>query len=535
MSPLLKETEAVSRMEPELIQKIINNFSPPLICFSKEEGKALLINTPFTELFGYTLQGIPDLSSWLKLVSPDGGYPYELKEIYESFYNKDYPGQGRFSPVKVSVEGKNKVKHSVEMEIASFGKYILFTYRDLTKQSQWMIDLIQSENKYKALFEESLDGLFITSPAGKILDMNKKGVELFGYDTKDEILKLDLVKDIYEYPLDRQRILEMVNSQGTAEYDVVVKRKNGEKIITHCSLTVERDESGKIITYRGVIRDVTEKVKGDIVIKQSEERKTVLNKIASIFLTVPDEMMYGEILSVILEKMNSRFGVFGYIERNGDFIVPSMTRDVWKECQVPDKSIVFSPDAWGNSLWGKAIRDRKSYLSEGPFHVPHGHIAIVDFLTVPIVYNDETIGLISVANKKAGYTEDDKDLLESITTYISPILKARLQRNWEEQDRMAVEEAKLASEVLLNEAQHFAHFGSWELNLVTNKLWWSDEIYRIFEVDSQTFGASYECFLETIHPDDRELVDKIYTESVRNKTPYDIVIVCYFLMGGLSM
>lgn len=84
-------------------------------------------------------------------------------------------------------------------------------------------------------------------------------------------------------------------------------------------------------------------------------------------------------------------------------------------------------------------------------------------------------------------------------------------------------EKKLAeSKRKLDEAQRIAHIGSWELDLITNKLTWSDEIYRIFEINPDEFGASYEAFLNLIHPDDREKVNQAYKDSVKNRKPYKI-------------
>ena len=80
--------------------------------------------------------------------------------------------------------------------------------------------------------------------------------------------------------------------------------------------------------------------------------------------------MYGEVLAVVLDEMRSTFGIFGYLDENGDLVIPSMTRDVWDECQVPDKSIVFPTDAWGHSLWGRAIREKTTFVSSGPFALP---------------------------------------------------------------------------------------------------------------------------------------------------------------------
>ncbi|MFZ5861656.1 MAG: putative bifunctional diguanylate cyclase/phosphodiesterase [Nitrospirota bacterium] len=84
-------------------------------------------------------------------------------------------------------------------------------------------------------------------------------------------------------------------------------------------------------------------------------------------------------------------------------------------------------------------------------------------------------------------------------------------------------QALRANEQRLAESQRLAHLGSWELNLAENTLWWSDEVYRIFEIDPSRFAASYEAFLEVVHPDDRESVHRAYQESINNRTPYNLV------------
>jgi len=74
----------------------------------------------------------------------------------------------------------------------------------------------------------------------------------------------------------------------------------------------------------------------------------------------------------------------------------------------------------------------------------------------------------------------------------------------------------------LDEAQRLAQVGSWELDLVSGELLWSDEIFRIFEIDPRAFGASYEAFLNAIHPEDRDRVNQAYRDSLVTREPYEI-------------
>ena len=75
----------------------------------------------------------------------------------------------------------------------------------------------------------------------------------------------------------------------------------------------------------------------------------------------------------------------------------------------------------------------------------------------------------------------------------------------------------------LKRSQRIANLGSWELDLERNELIWSDQVYRIFGLQPQEFGATYEAFLDAVHPEDREDVDEAYTSSVeQGKSGYEI-------------
>ncbi|MDP2153058.1 MAG: HAMP domain-containing sensor histidine kinase [Methylotenera sp.] len=91
-----------------------------------------------------------------------------------------------------------------------------------------------------------------------------------------------------------------------------------------------------------------------------------------------------------------------------------------------------------------------------------------------------------------------------------------------ELERRQLEGSLLASTTRLKETQRIARIGSWALDLLNSELIWSDEIFHLFEIDPTQFSANYEGFLNTIHPLDRDAVNQAYTESLANRTPYDI-------------
>lgn len=86
----------------------------------------------------------------------------------------------------------------------------------------------------------------------------------------------------------------------------------------------------------------------------------------------------------------------------------------------------------------------------------------------------------------------------------------------------------------LKTAQKLSHVGNWEFDLQTNELYWSDEVYRIFELDKEIYEPSYESFLNLIHPDDIKKVNDAYQSSLNNQKEYEIVHRLRFEDGSIK-
>jgi CheY-like chemotaxis protein len=277
--------------------------------------------------------------------------------------------------------------------------------------------------------EEAVDKAIAEQPDLVLMDINLQG-EIDGLDSARRIrLRTDIPIIFLTAYADND---SLKRARETESYGFIVKPFQD-------------------FTLKSAIDTALYKHRAERKLRRSEQWLIVQNRIASVFLTVPDEEMYGKVLQIILGAMASTYGFFGYIDENGSFLVPSLTYDIWDRCAVSGKAAAFTTEQW-RGLWGRALREGKSFFSTGPFSLPKGHLTIDSFLTVPIVYRGEVIGLLGVANKEEGYSPDDMKFLEAIADNISPILQARLERDRQDKERRRAEEASRASERLLRSA-----------------------------------------------------------------------------------
>jgi two-component sensor histidine kinase len=191
-------------------------------------------------------------------------------------------------------------------------------------------------------------------------------------------------------------------------------------------------------------REIVERMRFQDALWESDRELSIRNKIAQIFLSTSDDEMYGEVLQVVLEAIESKYGTFAYIDENGDRVVPSMTRGIWDQCKIREKDIFFPRDTWGNNLWARCLIEKRAISCNGPFKVPDGHIPITRALAVPIIHQGEVIGNFMVGNKATDYDQRDEELLKTIADHTAPILNAWLQR--ERQEKVMRSLARFPSE-----------------------------------------------------------------------------------------
>ncbi len=140
------------------------------------------------------------------------------------------------------------------------------------------------------------------------------------------------------------------------------------------------------------------------------------------------------------EITRSAYGYAGYIDpATGHLVCPTMTRDIWETCRIPDKNIVF--DKFG-SLWGWVLTNKQAVMVNSVKRdprstgIPEGHIVMKRFLSVPVLLGDELVGQIAVANKQKPYLKREQHALERYAElYALAIERMRSVQNISEMEK----------------------------------------------------------------------------------------------------
>ena len=164
-------------------------------------------------------------------------------------------------------------------------------------------------------------------------------------------------------------------------------------------------------------------------LRQSERELAVQNRIADVFLTMPDDHVYPEVLRIVLDATHSQLGLFGYMDEEGALVVAATSDQVATHRELPGQVVKLPPDTWGNALWAQAIHEAETYFSNtDSAQLPHGDAPVYRTVALPVVHLDRVIGLLQIANKASAYDQSDILEAEHIATVIAPILHAHLRR-----------------------------------------------------------------------------------------------------------
>ncbi len=133
-----------------------------------------------------------------------------------------------------------------------------------------------SEARYRGLFENVVDGVYIASRDGEIITANPALVEMLGYDSVEDLKSVGKTTMLYVNPIDRERVFARLEAQGVVKnFEYRLRRKDGRKIVVLENSRAVRDDDGNIVAHEGTITDITERKHAETQIFEEKERAQV--------------------------------------------------------------------------------------------------------------------------------------------------------------------------------------------------------------------------------------------------------------------
>lgn len=371
-----------------------------------------------------------------------------------------------------------------------------------------------SMERFHAYFDHSIVGLAITSLEKGWIEVNDALCRTLGY-TRTELTRMtwaeltyaeDLAADLAQF----QRMLA-----GEIESYAMDKRfihKDGHLVDTRLAVSLVRRPDGSVDYVVAMVEDISERKHAEEALRQSEATfRRLFSESADPILLSDDTGVFVECNQAALDLLK-------------------MTREQFLLLPLAQISPEFQPDGRRSAESAPEMialaHTKGRHRFDWTCIDAEGAEFVVEVSLMPIVIKGQTMlhttwrDITARKQVEAELYKHRHHLEELVASRTAELEQERA--NLEERVRQRTQDLSRSRESL-REAQRIARIGNWELNLMNNRLVWSDEIFRIFEIDQTRFAATYEAFLAAIHPEDRAAVNAAYQQSLETRRPYGIV------------
>jgi diguanylate cyclase (GGDEF)-like protein/PAS domain S-box-containing protein len=430
------------------------------------DGTVSYVNPAVERILGYKAEELIRFKAFFGLVHQE-----DAKRVEQTFFEA-VRSSGVQEPLEIRLRHADGSWRHVEitnnklLDDPSAGR-VVSNVRDVTERKQTKEKLSESEERFRKLTEATFEAIVIHDK-GKILEANHRLRTLFGYEA-EEIIGMNVLD--LAAPESRDLVRKNVLSGYDKPYEAVGLRKDGTLFYGEVRVNAT--------TYRGrsvrvaAVRDVTERKRADEALRRSEGRfRQLFEHSVDALFVIHDESR--EIVDCNREACRS----LGYSReellalRLDDFVLEILSEE--------EKRQRGSSTPWRRALAGEpgtiiGFHENEQRRKDGTTFPVEVGVGSID-------YGERRMILASV-----------RDITE----------------------RKRAEEALRRSEANLAEAQRIARLGSWEWDLKTGEVWWSDEAYRIYGFEPRQFSPTLKTVEELFHPDDRHL----FRESLDDASP----------------
>jgi PAS domain S-box-containing protein len=332
--------------------------------------------------------------------------------------------------------------------------------------------LIFSSDELKQLaFNYASDGMFVHElldggRPGTFIEVNDYGCRMTGY-SREDLLELTPM-DIDRMPPEKARVeMEKLFQNGQNTFESILVTKSGVEIpIEISNYVVSKDKKNIIVA---IVRDITERKKNEEALQRSEE------KYRNLFESATDIIFILDLDGNFIDVNHTALTKLGY------------TKDEMRSLHISQ----FDPPEYA-----ARVPERLAQIKDKG----------VTVFESANLRKDGTVMPVEVHSRLIEY--EGRQVVFSIVRDIT--------------ERKQTDAALRERERQLAESQRIAHIGSWQHNLTTNEVIWSDELFRVLGLDPEKDPGDFNMFFSMIHPDDQPVLKKAITESIETGKHFSV-------------
>ncbi|MBE1423678.1 PAS domain S-box-containing protein [Desulfomicrobium macestii] len=288
-----KEAEELLRQSEERFAKAFHSSPAPLVISDIATGRFIDVNARWVEMLGYAKEDQIGRTSKEVGIWADT----DLRDRAIAILRKE--GSFKEFPIEflTSTGSARSVLWSAEIIILQGREVMLSLLFDYTERRKAEEALRKSEKLYRSVIDNIHDVFYRTDAEGRLAMVSPSGARLLGYESTEEMLGR-LNEEFWFEPEERRNFLQRIQAQGfVADFEVVLKRKDGEPVLVATSSGLYHDEQGAVLGVEGIFRDITERKRTEERLRQSEEKFSRLFKLSpdAISLSDPDSGLLVEV------------------------------------------------------------------------------------------------------------------------------------------------------------------------------------------------------------------------------------------------
>jgi PAS domain S-box-containing protein len=387
-----------------------------------------------------------------------------------------------------------------------------------TEDSSQLQRLLESEERYRTLFETMVLGVVYQDINGKIISVNPAAEEILGLSidqmegrTSTDPKWKSIHKDGSNFPGETHPAMVALKT-GKKVKNVVMgvfdpKKEETRWININATPQYKKDETKPFQVYT-TFEDITKRLEAEESLNKSEHRYYQLFGSMNEGVAL-HEIIYNsshDAVDYIITDINQAYEKILGLKRNE--VVGKKASELYGTGNPPYMEIyVTVAEKCEPTEFETYFKPMDKYFRISVVSPEKGKFATV--------FEDITEHKKSEIRRQE-LLEKEQQLTQELQKSNEELKVTNEELKYQREELIHLNHAILKSEKRMDRSQEIAHLGSWELDIDNNYLSWSDEVYRIFGLQPQEFDATYDAFLDYVHPDDREAVDEAYSGSVRD-------------------